>query len=443
MPRTVTGGTDAALASAVDPAARTDADASSSALEGILVAARTASTRLAASTAGERDAALDRIAAALHAASDRIVAANAEDLAAGRAAGLAAGLLDRLALDAARVRALADAVAGIRRLDDPLGQVVRGRTLPNGLLLSQVRVPFGVVGAIYEARPNVTVDIAALALRSGNAVVLRGGSAALRSNAVLVEVMREAVAEAGLPADAVQTVDPHGRAGAARLMRARGLVDVLVPRGSADLIRTVVEESTVPVIETGAGVVHVYLDASADAAMAVDVAVDAKVSRPSVCNAMETLLVHRDAAPRVLPAVLDALRDRGVTIHGDEAVRGLWPGAVPATDEDWAAEYLSLDLAVRVVDSAEDAVAHIARWSTHHTESIVTSDVGEAERFLSAVDSAVVMVNASTRFTDGSVFGFGAEVGISTQKLHARGPMGLQELTSTKWIVRGNGQVRG
>ncbi|WP_445338602.1 glutamate-5-semialdehyde dehydrogenase [Clavibacter sp. CFBP 8614] len=443
MPTTVTGGTDAALASAVDPAARTDADASSSALEGILVAARTASTRLAASTAGERDAALDRIAAALHAASDRIVAANAEDLAAGRAAGLAAGLLDRLALDAARVRALADAVAGIRRLDDPLGQVVRGRTLPNGLLLSQVRVPFGVVGAIYEARPNVTVDIAALALRSGNAVVLRGGSAALRSNAVLVEVMREAVAEAGLPADAVQTVDPHGRAGAARLMRARGLVDVLVPRGSADLIRTVVEESTVPVIETGAGVVHVYLDASADAAMAVDVAVDAKVSRPSVCNAMETLLVHRDAAPRVLPAVLDALRDRGVTIHGDEAVRGLWPGAVPATDEDWAAEYLSLDLAVRVVDSAEDAVAHIARWSTHHTESIVTSDVGEAERFLSAVDSAVVMVNASTRFTDGSVFGFGAEVGISTQKLHARGPMGLQELTSTKWIVRGNGQVRG
>ncbi|MFT2748451.1 glutamate-5-semialdehyde dehydrogenase [Clavibacter sp. Sh2036] len=443
MPTTVTGGTDAALASAVDPAARTDADASSSALEGILVAARTASTRLAASTAGERDAALDRIAAALLAASDRIVAANAEDLAAGRAAGLAAGLLDRLALDAARVRALADAVAGIRRLDDPLGQVVRGRTLPNGLLLSQVRVPFGVVGAIYEARPNVTVDIAALALRSGNAVVLRGGSAALRSNAVLVEVMREAVAEAGLPADAVQTVDPHGRAGAARLMRARGLVDVLVPRGSADLIRTVVEESTVPVIETGAGVVHVYLDASADAAMAVDIAVDAKVSRPSVCNAMETLLVHRDAAPRVLPAVLDALRVRGVTIHGDEAVRGLWPGAVPATDEDWAAEYLSLDLAVRMVDSAEDAVAHIARWSTHHTESIVTSDVGEAERFLSAVDSAVVMVNASTRFTDGSVFGFGAEVGISTQKLHARGPMGLQELTSTKWIVRGSGQVRG
>ncbi|QIS40387.1 glutamate-5-semialdehyde dehydrogenase [Clavibacter capsici] len=409
----------------------------------MLAGARSAAAVLATATSVQRESALDGIAAALLDARDRIVAANAADLAAGRASGLAAGLLDRLALDAARVASLADAVTGIRGLDDPLGQVVRGRTLPNGLLLSQVRVPFGVVGAIYEARPNVTVDIAALALRSGNAVVLRGGSAALRTNAVLVEVMRGALERAGLPADAVQTVDAHGRAGAARLMRARGLVDVLVPRGSADLIRTVVEESTVPVIETGAGVVHVYLDASADARMAVDIALDAKVSRPSVCNAMETLLVHRDAAPRILPGVLDALRDRGVTVHGDAAVRDLWPAAVPADDGDWAAEYLSLDLAVRVVDSVEDAVAHIARWSTHHTESIVTSDLAVAERFLQAVDSAVVMVNASTRFTDGSAFGFGAEVGISTQKLHARGPMGLQELTSTKWVVRGSGQVRG
>ncbi|WP_237582371.1 glutamate-5-semialdehyde dehydrogenase [Clavibacter phaseoli] len=412
-------------------------------LERILVAGRAASTALAASTSVRRDAALDAVAVALVDASDRIVAANAADLAAGRASGLATGLLDRLTLDARRVASLADAVSGIRALDDPLGHVVRGRTLPNGLLLSQVRVPFGVVGAIYEARPNVTVDIAALALKSGNAVVLRGGSAALRTNAVLVDVMRGALERAGLPADSVQTVDAHGRAGAARLMRARGLVDVLVPRGSAELIRTVVEESTVPVIETGAGVVHVYLDASADARMAVDIAVDAKVSRPSVCNAMETLLVHRDAAARILPAVLDALRDRGVTVHGDAAVRALWPDAVPATDDDWAAEYLSLDLAVRVVDSVKDAVAHIARWSTHHTESIVTADLAVAERFLAAVDSAVVMVNASTRFTDGSEFGFGAEVGISTQKLHARGPMGLQELTSTKWVVRGSGQVRG
>ncbi|MBF4624104.1 glutamate-5-semialdehyde dehydrogenase [Clavibacter sp. VKM Ac-2872] len=439
MPSNVPG------APAVAPAASTSAaDAPPpDALERILVAARTASAFLAATTAGRRDTALDAIATALVSDAERIVAANADDLAAGRASGLAAGLLDRLTLDARRVAALADAVAGIRSLDDPLGHVVRGRTLPNGLLLAQVRVPFGVIGAIYEARPNVTVDIAALALKSGNAVVLRGGSAALRTNAVLVEIMRGALERAGLPADAVQTVDAHGRTGAARLMRARGLVDVLVPRGSAELIRTVVEESTVPVIETGAGVVHVYLDASADARMSVDIAVDAKVSRPSVCNAMETLLVHRDAAPRVLPAVLDALRDRGVTVHGDAAVRALWPHAVPATDEDWAAEYLSLDVAVRVVDSPEDAVAHIARWSTHHTESIVTSDLAVAERFLAAVDSAVVMVNASTRFTDGSVFGFGAEVGISTQKLHARGPMGLQELTSTKWIVRGSGQVRG
>lgn len=449
MPATASGAPVVASAPAASPSegapssVASDATPSDAALEGILAGARSAATVLATATSVQRESALDGIAAALLDARDRIVAANAADLAAGRASGLAAGLLDRLALDAARVASLADAVTGIRGLDDPLGQVVRGRTLPNGLLLSQVRVPFGVVGAIYEARPNVTVDIAALALRSGNAVVLRGGSAALRTNAVLVEVMRGALERAGLPADAVQTVDAHGRAGAARLMRARGLVDVLVPRGSADLIRTVVEESTVPVIETGAGVVHVYLDASADARMAVDIALDAKVSRPSVCNAMETLLVHRDAAPRILPGVLDALRDRGVTVHGDAAVRDLWPAAVPADDGDWAAEYLSLDLAVRVVDSVEDAVAHIARWSTHHTESIVTSDLAVAERFLQAVDSAVVMVNASTRFTDGSAFGFGAEVGISTQKLHARGPMGLQELTSTKWVVRGSGQVRG
>jgi glutamate-5-semialdehyde dehydrogenase len=440
MPAIASGVPDVAPAPAASRSEGTGPDA---ALEGILTGARAASAILGAATSGQRETALDGIAAALLDARDRIVAANAEDLAAGRAAGLAPGLLDRLALDAARVASLADAVTGIRGLDDPLGHVVRGRTLPNGLLLSQVRVPFGVVGAIYEARPNVTVDIAALALRSGNAVVLRGGSAALRTNAALVEVMRGALVRAGLPADAVQTVDAHGRAGAARLMRARGLVDVLVPRGSAELIRTVVEESTVPVIETGAGVVHVYLDASADARMAVDIAVDAKVSRPSVCNAMETLLVHRDAAPRILPGVLDALHDRGVTVHGDAAVRDLWPAAVPAGDDDWAAEYLSLDVAVRVVDSLEDAVSHIARWSTHHTESIVTSDLAAAERFLQLVDSAVVMVNASTRFTDGSEFGFGAEVGISTQKLHARGPMGLQELTSTKWIVRGSGQVRG
>jgi len=408
-----------------------------------LRAAKAASVRLATLTSAQKDAALHAVAAALVAEGPRVVAANEVDLARALDDGVAEGLRDRLRLDDARLRGLADAVRLVAGLVDPVGESVRGRVLPNGLRIDQVRVPFGVVGVIYEARPNVTVDIAALALKSGNAAVLRGGSAARETNRVLVEVLQEALAASGLPADAVVTVDDHGRAGAAELMRARGLVDVLVPRGSAELIETVVRESTVPVIETGAGVVHVFLDASADEAMAVDVVVDAKASRPSVCNALETLLVHEDAADRLLLPVLGALRASGVTIHGDERVVRAFPDAVPATDADWAAEYLSLDLAVRVVADVDEAVAHIARWSTHHTESILTNDHAVAERFLREVDSAVVMVNASTRFTDGGEFGFGAEVGISTQKLHARGPMGLPELTSTKWVVRGQGQVRG
>jgi glutamate-5-semialdehyde dehydrogenase len=296
---------------------------------------------------------------------------------------------------------------------------------------------------IYEARPNVTVDITALALKSGNAVVLRGGSAAEQTNRVLVELIREALQTAELPADLVQTVDDLGRDGARQLMQARGLVDVLIPRGSAGLIETVVRESRVPVIETGAGVVHVFLDESADPGLAADLVHNAKVQRPSVCNAAETLLVHRAAAERLLPPVLQRLRDSGVTLHADEASRAIFPDSVPATEEDWATEYNSLDLSVAVVDDLDAALAHIDRWSTHHTETIVTADYGNAERFLAEVDSAVVMVNASTRFTDGGEFGFGAEVGISTQKLHARGPMGLGELTSTKWLVRGSGQVRG
>ena len=405
-------------------------------------AAKAASTALATATSAVKDAALQAIARRLEADADPVLAANALDLAAGRAGGMAAGLQDRLALTPERLAALAGAVREIAALTDPIGEVVRGRTLPNGLRLTQVRVPFGVVGAIYEARPNVTVDITALALKSGNAVVLRGGSAAERTNAALIAVIRAGVAEAGLPADLVQTVDDLGRDGARQLMRARGTVDVLVPRGSAGLIEAVVRESTVPVIETGAGVVHVVLDASADERMATEIVLNAKTQRVSVCNAAETLLVHRDAAARLLPPVLRALTDAGVTIHGDDAVRALHPAALPATDDDWAAEYSSLDLAVAVVDDLDAAMAHIARWSTHHTESIVTNDLRAAERFLAEVDSAVVMVNASTRFTDGGEFGFGAEVGISTQKLHARGPMGLPELTSTKWLVRGSGQVR-
>ena len=407
-----------------------------------LHAAKAASRALATLTTDRKNAALEAIATALESSIDAIVAANADDLERGTSTGLSAGLLDRLRLDDARVRALAAAVRDVIALPDPIGSVVRGSRLPNGIQLSQVRVPFGVVGAIYEARPNVTVDIAALSLKSGNAVVLRGGSAAESSNRVLVQTLQRALEHSGLPRDAVQTIDSHGRAGAAALMRARGLVDVLIPRGSADLIQTVVRESTVPVIETGAGVVHVYLDASADETIAVDIVHNAKVQRPSVCNAVETVLVHRDAAPRLLPPVLDALRASGVVVRGDDRARAIDAALEPATDVDFATEHMALELSVAVVDDLDAALEHIRRYSTQHTESIITSDMANAERFLAEVDSAVVMVNASTRFSDGGEFGFGAEVGISTQKLHARGPMGLPELTSTKWIVRGAGQVR-
>jgi len=408
-----------------------------------LVAARTASSALATATTAVKDAALVAIAAGVRAATDEIVAANHGDLVAGEESGLSSGLVDRLRLDPARIEALATAVEDVVGLQDPVGEHLRGSLLPNGLQLTQVRVPFGVVGAIYEARPNVTVDIASLALKSGNAVVLRGGSAAQRTNAVLVARIQDAVESVGLPRELVQTIDEFGRAGATELMRARGLVDVLIPRGSASLIQTVVTESQVPVIETGAGVVHVFLDASAPEQRAVDIVLNSKVQRPSVCNALETLLVHEQAAERLLPVLADRLRASGVTLRGDDATRAIVPGVLRATDEDWATESMDLDLSIRVVPDVDAAMAHIARWSTHHTESIVTNDVDTAERFLAAVDSAVVMVNASTRFTDGGEFGFGAEVGISTQKLHARGPMGLPELTSTKWIVRGNGQIRG
>lgn len=386
--------------------------------------------------------ALEAIADAIEGAAGSIVAANAEDLARGRDGGLSDALQDRLRLDGPRVAALAAAVRDIAALPDPVGRVIEERTLDNGVALTKVSVPFGVVGSIYEARPNVTVDIAALALRSGNAVVLRGGSAAEQTNAALVAAMRGALADRGIDPEAIQTVDEFGRDGARELMRARGVVDVLVPRGSAQLIETVVTESSVPVIETGAGVVHIVLDASARLEWARDIVVNAKTQRPSVCNSVETVLVVADAAPRLVPPVVEALRARGVTVHGDAAVAALGDGVVPATDADWSTEYLSLDIAMRVVDDLDEALDHIRRYSTHHTESIITEDTSNAERFLAEVDSAVVMANASTRFTDGAEFGFGAEVGISTQKLHARGPMGLSELTSTKWLARGVGQVR-
>ncbi|WP_169582413.1 MULTISPECIES: glutamate-5-semialdehyde dehydrogenase [Microbacterium] len=393
------------------------------------------------SDAEKRDALLS-IASALEASEAEIVAANTEDLERGRATGLSEALQDRLRLDAPRVAALATAVREIAALPDPVGRVLDERTLANGVALTKVSVPFGVVGSIYEARPNVTVDIAALALRSGNAVVLRGGSAAEKTNGALVRAMRGALAERGLDPEAIQTVDDFGRDGARELMHARGIVDVLVPRGSAQLIETVVTESSVPVIETGAGVVHIVLDESAPLEWARDIVVNAKTQRPSVCNAVETVLVVGDAAGRLVPPVVEALRANGVTVHGDEVVASLAEGVVPATDEDWATEYLSLDVSIRAVDDLDEALAHIRRYSTHHTESIITQDAARAERFLAEVDSAVVMANTSTRFTDGGEFGFGAEVGISTQKLHARGPMGLSELTSTKWLARGVGQVR-
>ncbi|MBC9926788.1 MULTISPECIES: glutamate-5-semialdehyde dehydrogenase [unclassified Leucobacter] len=407
-----------------------------------LVAARTAAKTLATATTAQKNAALEAIAQHIEASIPEIVEANADDLARGRDNGLEAGLLDRLLLDETRLRGLAAAVREIIALPDPVGAVVRGSTLPNGITLAQVRVPFGVVGAIYEARPNVTIDIAALALKSGNGAVLRGGTAAERSNAVLVSLIQQAVNSVGLAGAAVQTIDEFGREGAARLMRARGYVDVLIPRGSAGLIASVVQDSTVPVIETGAGIVHVYVDASADVEMAAAIVQNAKTHRPSVCNAAETLLVHRDAAARVLPRIAADLMGAGVLLHGNDAARNLVPAMHSATDEVWATEHLGLEMGVRVVDSIDEAMEHIDRYSTHHTECIVTADYANAERFLAEVDSAAVMVNTSTRFTDGGEFGFGAEVGISTQKLHARGPMGLPELTSTKWLVRGSGQIR-
>lgn len=382
------------------------------------------------------------VADAIEAASGAIIEANGRDLARGVADGMTIGLQDRLRLNQERVDALGAAVREIAELPDPVGRVLEERTLDNGLELTKVSVPFGVVGAIYEARPNVTVDIAALALRSGNAVVLRGGSAALESNAALIKAIRAALAASGVNPEAIQTVDDFGREGAKELMQARGLVDVLVPRGSAQLIETVVTESLVPVIETGAGVVHIFVDASADPDQVLDVVVNAKTHRPSVCNAVESVLVHQDVSEQTLSSLVTALQEQGVTVHGDDAVQAVSDDVVAASDEDWATEYLSLDVSIRRVDDLDDALAHIRNYSTKHTESILSNDQANIDRFIAEVDAAVVMANASTRFTDGGVFGFGAEVGISTQKLHARGPMGLAELTSTKWIVRGTGQIR-
>ena len=407
----------------------------------IALRAREASYELGLATRGVKDAALLAMADALLERSAEVLAANAEDVARAQDGGTPDNIIDRLRLTPERLEAMAQGLRDVAGLPDPVGKVVRGSTLANGLELRQVRVPFGVVGMIYEARPNVTADAAGICLKSGNAVLLRGSSSAASSNAAIVAVLREAAAAHGLPADAIQLVPADSRASVKALMRARGLVDVLIPRGGAGLIRAVVEESIVPVIETGVGNVHVYVDKAADLEKALAIVLNSKTHRTSVCNSAESLLVHADIADVFVPAVVAALQERGVTIHGDAAFCA-HDGVVAATDEDWAVEYLSLDIAAAVVPSLEDAIAHIRRWSSQHTEAIVTEDLAAARRFTAAVDAAAVMVNASTRFTDGGEFGFGAEIGISTQKLHARGPMGLPEMTSTKYVVTGDGQIR-
>ncbi|WP_434994594.1 glutamate-5-semialdehyde dehydrogenase [Arthrobacter sp. Ld5] len=427
---------------------RTDAAASSSdeltdAVHAIADRSREASRVLGRATRARKDRVLLAVADALVSRQDLVLAANRTDVERGRAAGTSAYLLDRLSLDAERVGRLAEALAQLAALPDPVGTAVRAETLPNGLRMSQVRVPLGVVAAIYEARPNVTVDIAGLALKSGNAVILRGGSAAAATNAALIGIIRDTLEDHGLPDDAVLTIDEFGREGAQVLMKARGRVDVLIPRGGRELIQSVVTTARVPVIETGEGNVHIMLDESADEKMAVEILLNAKTQRPSVCNTVETLLVHARSA--AAPEVLAALVRAGVTLHVDERSRGLLPAgtdAATATDDDWGREYMQLDLAVKTVDSVDDALRHIRRWSTGHSEAIITNNLASSEEFVAGVDSAAVLVNASTRFVDGGELGLGAEVGISTQKMHARGPMGLAELTTTKWIVQGAGHVR-
>ncbi|MFE2959197.1 glutamate-5-semialdehyde dehydrogenase [Nocardia tengchongensis] len=417
-------------------ATTTDRDAVREAVHDAARRARVASRTLAQLTTAQKDAALHAAADALLAAKNAVLAANAEDIEIAKAGGTAESQLDRLRLTEARVDGIAAGLRQVAALPDPIGDVVRGKTLPNGLEIRQVRVPLGVVGMVYEARPNVTVDAFGLALKSGNAALLRGSSSAAHSNAALVLVLREALAAQGLPADAVQLLPSEDRSSVTHLIQARGLVDVVIPRGGAGLINAVVRDALVPTIETGTGNCHVFVHKDADLDMAESILINAKTRRPSVCNTAETVLIDRAIAEVAVPRMIKALEDKGVTIHGD------LPGLVPATDTDWADEYLSLDIALKVVDDLDAAVEHINEWGTGHTEAIVTADLKVAREFSARVDAAAVMVNASTAFTDGEQFGFGAEIGISTQKLHARGPMGLPELTSTKWIVWGDGQIR-
>ena len=406
-------------------------------------AAKKAAAKLAVTSTAVKNKALLAMAEALLAKQEEILAANALDMERAAAKGMKSSMLDRLKLTAARIEGMADGLRQVANLPDPVGNVLDGKTLANGLTITKVRVPLGVIGIIYEARPNVTADAAGLCLKSGNAVVLKGGSEAMESNKAVAGILSEAATAAGMPEGAIQFIDTSDRQAVQDLIHLNGLVDVVIPRGGAGLIKMVVMNATVPVIETGAGVCHTYVDASADVGMAVKIAYNAKVQRPSVCNAMETLLVHKDAAAKFMPAMLAKYAEAGVEIRGDENVQSFDKAVVPVTEEDWATEYGDLRLSVKIVDSIEEAMEHIARFGTGHSECIVTNDYSQAQLFQKTVDAAAVYVNASTRFTDGNEFGFGAEIGISTQKLHARGPMALPELTSTKYLICGNGQVRG
>lgn len=406
-------------------------------------AAKKAAAKLAVTSTAVKNKALLAMAEALLGKQEEILAANALDMERAATKGMKSSMLDRLKLTAARIEGMADGLRQVANLPDPVGNVLDGKTLANGLTITKVRVPLGVIGIIYEARPNVTADAAGLCLKSGNAVVLKGGSEAMESNKAVAGVLSEAATAAGMPEGAIQFIDTSDRQAVQDLIHLNGLVDVVIPRGGAGLIKMVVMNATVPVIETGAGVCHTYVDASADVEMAVKIAYNAKVQRPSVCNAMETLLVHKDAAAKFMPAMLAKYAEAGVEIRGDENVQSFDKAVVPVTEEDWATEYGDLRLSVKIVDSIEEAMEHIARFGTGHSECIVTNDYSQAQLFQKTVDAAAVYVNASTRFTDGNEFGFGAEIGISTQKLHARGPMALPELTSTKYLICGNGQIRG
>lgn len=405
-------------------------------------AAKQAAAKLAVTSTAVKNAALLAMAAALEAQQSEILAANERDMTAAAAKGMKSSMLDRLKLTAERISGMADGLRQVAGLADPVGNVIDGKTLPNGLHITKIRVPLGVIGIIYEARPNVTADAAGLCLKSGNAVILKGGSEAMESNKTVAAILAQAAEGAGIPAGSIQFIDTSDRQAVQDLIHMNGLVDVVIPRGGAGLIQAVVRNASVPVIETGAGVCHTYVDKDADVEMAMKIAFNAKVQRPSVCNAMETLLVHKDIADKFLPMMLMMYNSSAVEIRGDEAVQEYSGQVHPATEEDWSTEYGDLRLSVKIVDSIEEAMAHIAKYGTGHSECIVTDNYQAAQLFQYTVDAAAVYVNASTRFTDGNEFGFSAEIGISTQKLHARGPMALPELTSTKYLINGNGQVR-